>query len=69
MKVHFVVHSKIVGLITKDGQQVYDDRNIVSDAMTLELAIVDMQSQVGALTLSRGEKLELLSFKFGHIEV
>jgi hypothetical protein len=68
MKVHFTVHSKIVGLVTKDGQQIFDDRNIVSDEVSLELAIVDMQSQIEAITLSTGEKLELLSFKVGQIE-
>lgn len=66
MKYHFAVHSKRG--VPWDGKQCYDDRTIISEAETLELAIEDMKTQVLAFAGSRGEGLELVSFTLLYIE-
>lgn len=68
MKFYFSVHSKIKNMVI-NGSQVFDERSIVAIADTLELAIDDLKAQILAITLERGEKLELLSFQLQNIEV
>lgn len=76
MKYYFSVHCRVIidtrlvhgTKVTNDNPIGYDT-SITSIADSEELAIVDMKAQVSAITLERGQKLELISFQLQNIEV